>query len=175
MPANHALKPEPLSQTAFAPYGWLLGKPYPVTEGAVAFSNAATDFWHEHLFDAGVAGKTEILWVNYRSNDPAIGSLERHLLTDQAVVPLVGAITQIVALPAADGSPDLDSLRAFRVEPGMGVCMRANIWHATRSEGATCLMLTRRSTTVDLIAGLNGTAAMVETALQSITGVELGQ
>lgn len=118
--------------------------------------------------------RCEILWVNYRSNDPAIGTLECHLLTDQAVVPLVGAITQIVALPAADGSPDLDSLRAFRVEPGMGVCMRRK-WHATRSEGATCLMLTRRSTTVDLIAGLNGTAASAETVLQSVTGVELSK
>lgn len=173
MPANQFLKPEPLSQAAFAPYGWLLGKPYPVTEGAVAFSDAATDFWQEHLFDAGAAGNTEILWVNYRSNNPLIGTLERHLLTDQAVVPLVGAITQIVALPATDGSPDLNSLRAFHVAPGTGVCMRANIWHATRSEGATCLMLTRRSTTVDLIAGLNGTAALVETVLQSVTGVEL--
>lgn len=173
MSTDRLLKLEPLSQTAFAPYGWFLGKPYPTAAGAVAFSDVATDFWQEHIFDPGSAGEVEVLWVNYRNNDKTIGTLERHLLTDQAVVPLVGAITQIVARPAADGSPDLDSLRAFRVEPGSGVCMRANVWHATRSEASTCLMLTRRSTTVDLIAGLNGTHALMESALHSVTGVEL--
>lgn len=141
----------------------------------MAYSNPATDFWHEHLFDAGTEGEVEILWVNYRNNDPSISTLERHLLTDQAVVPLVGAITQIVALSGVEGSPDLGSARALRVEPGTGVCMRANTWHATRSEGATCLMLTRRSTTIDLIAGLKGNAALVETVRQPVTGVELSR
>jgi ureidoglycolate lyase len=168
---------EPLTPDNAALFGWMLGKPLPLEAGAVAFSNAATDFWHEHVFDPGADGETEVLWVNYRNNDPLISSLELHKLTQQAVVPLTGTITQILALEKSDGTPDLDTLRAVTLSPGIGLCMNANVWHATRSAGSTRLMLTRRSTTADLVGHLNsdgGTKPLAETALATIEAVTLG-
>lgn len=156
---------EALSATALEPYGWLLGKPVAAADAALAYTSAASDFWHEHGFQPGPGGETDILWVEYRSADPAITLFEAHRLTQQAVVPLRGGIIQILALPAADGRPDATSIRAFALNPGQGICMRPGIWHATRTSGgnATCLMLSRRSTTADLVAHLNTDTAAAET------------
>jgi len=159
-----------LTAEAVAPYGWMLGKGLPAEPGIPVFSNARTDFWQEHVFDVA-GGEPELLWVNYRDKNPDIDSLEVHLRTQQAIVPLHGEIIQVLALDAGDGTPDPATLRAFRIGPGQGICMRPGCWHATRIEGdeANCLMLTRRSTTVDLIAHLDGGAPMAESALAPIS------
>lgn len=164
-----------LTAEAFASYGWMLGKPIPQGNGVPLFSNDATDFWQEHVFNTGAGGDAEVLWVNYRSASPDVASLEKHLLTQQAIVPLTGAIVQVVARSAADGSPDLDTLAAFRVDPGQGVCMRPGCWHATRVADAevTCLMLTRRSTTLDLIQHLTTDASATESAITPIPSRQL--
>ncbi|MCH1879217.1 ureidoglycolate lyase [Alcaligenes ammonioxydans] len=151
------LTPQSLSPEVFAPYGWMLGKDLTTAPATAAFSNAATDFWHEHAFDTGPSGQTEVLWVNYRIQDPSITTLENHLLTQQALIPLTGEVIHIVAQSTPEGGPDLKTLKAFRIIPGQGVCMRPGCWHSSRVAGkeVTCLMLTRLSTTVDLVAHLS--------------------
>lgn len=158
-----------LSAQAVAPYGWMLGKGLPAKAGVPVFSNARTDFWQEHLFDAA-GGVPELLWVNYRDKNPDIDTLEVHLRTQQAIVPLQGEIIQVLALDAGDGTPDPATLRAFLIAPGQGICMRPGCWHATRvADGeARCLMLTRQSTTIDLIAHLDGGTPMTESALAHV-------
>jgi ureidoglycolate lyase len=148
---------------AFAPYGWVLGKPVPDGGDAVAYTSAASDFWQEHVFDVG-RGEPEILWVTYRDVSPIIDRLEVHRLTEQAVVPLTGEIVQIVGASSADGALDPQSVKAFRVPVGQGICMRPGCWHATRvlASEATCLMLTRRSTTSDLIGHLTAGHPLAE-------------
>jgi ureidoglycolate lyase len=167
MPPNHALAIRILEARSFAPYGWMLGKPMPRGGGIPVFSNPATDFWQEHLFDTGAGGEPEILWVNYRNRNETVESLEMHRLTQQVMVPLSGPVIQIVATSLQDGRPDLSTLAAFRVPPGKGICMRPGCWHATRvrREEVTCLMLTRRSTTVDLIHHLTTGSASEESAI----------
>lgn len=164
-----------LSPSAFAPFGWMLGKPFPTGEDAAAFRSPASDFWSEHLFDPGPEGEEEVLWVSYRDTNPIIGTLEAHSLTQQAVVPLTAEIIQILATSNPDGSPDLTTLSAFRLFPGIGVCMRPGSWHATRavSNEATCLMLTRRSTTADLISHLNHGRPATASAFAEIPPVRL--
>jgi ureidoglycolate lyase len=160
-----------ISPQAFQPYGWMLGKPMPEANGAVAFfSNAATDFWQEHVFDTGPGGETEILWVNYRDNTPILDKLEVHHLTEQAIVPLTGEIIHVVACSDDNGDPDPATIAAFRVPVGQGLCMHAGCWHATRVDAGEvrCLMLTRRSTTKDLISLLDNMAGGQESAYCAI-------
>ena len=159
-----------LTQESFRLFGWALGRG--LQTSSLAFSNAATDFWEEHLFDPGRAGETEILWVNYRDRTKVITRLESHRLTQQIVVPLTGDIVQIVAQSRQDASVDLASMSAFRVKVGEGVCMRAGCWHATRveKEEVRCLMITRRSTTVDLVGHLQGASPLNESALADVNG-----
>jgi ureidoglycolate lyase len=170
-----ALCVEPISEAAVAPFGWMLGKPLPTATDATAFASPASDFWHEHVFNTGDGGKPEILWVKYRSDDPAVARLEVHHLTQQAVVPVIGNIVQIVAASDAAGEPDLSTLRAFTIKPGQGLCMRSGIWHATRSAGgeATCLMLTRESTTIDLVRHLNRGETAEESRMVDIPQLHL--
>ena len=97
-----------------------------------------------------------------------MSSLEVHRPTQQAIVPLSGEIIHIVAGSRHDGSLDEGSISAFRVPVGReGICMRPGCWHTTRVDAAeaTCLMLTRRSTTVDLIGYLNRDASLSESAI----------
>lgn len=167
----HSTRPldvETLFQAEFSSFGIMLGKPYPTAGSPAAFSNAATDFWQEHLFDVGQDGETEILWVNYRNDDPSVAIFEKHVLTEQAVVPLIGSIIQVVALSGQNGGPDLSTARAFHIEPGQGVCMKRGVWHATRSRGSTCMMLTRCSTTLALVAQLNQLPHANETVLYDL-------
>ncbi|THJ35567.1 ureidoglycolate hydrolase [Lampropedia aestuarii] len=173
MPSTQSLSIEPLSAAAFAPYGHMLGDAMQWSEPAAVFSNPATDFWRTHLFQPGAAGDTEILWVNYRSRDLVVSTLEVHHLTQQAIVPLTGAVVHVVACSNAQGLPDLDTLKAFLIPQGLGICMQPGCWHASRvlGEQVTCLMLTRRSTTLDLVAHLNGTSAAQESAFSNISAL----
>lgn len=169
------LRIEPITESAVAPFGWMLGKPLPAAKEAVAFTSPGSDFWHEHVFHAGDGGQHEILWVKYRATDATIAKLEVHHLTQQAVVPVIGSIVQILATSDAAGEPDLSTTRAFAIVSGQGICMRPGTWHATRSMGgeATCLMLTRRSTTVDLIRHLNQGTAAEESRMTDIPPLRL--
>lgn len=163
------LRALPITADAFAPYGWMLGKAFPADPAIPAYTHPTTDFWHEHLFDPGHGGKAEVLWVNYRNTGP-VTQLEVHLRTQQAIVPLTGPVIHIVARSTPAGMPDLGTLAAFSVQPGMGLCMAPGIWHATRVPDApvTCLMLTRQSTTQDLVAHLRDGAPAHESALATI-------
>lgn len=168
---------ETLTTAAAAPYGWMLGKPLPATRNGVIYASPGSDFWQQHLFSAGAQGELEILWVTYRTVDPVVHRMETHLLTEQAVVPLVGRIIQIVAASNPSGDPDLATTRAFAIGPGQGICMRPGTWHATRAvDGeATCLMLTRRSTTVDLVEHLVQAKPASESKLTDIDTIRLIQ
>lgn len=163
---SNLLYVQPLTVDAFRPYGWILGTVR--LDGSIpAYSSVEIDFWQEHVFTSGVGGETEILWVSYKNRQRAVSNLEVHRVTQQAIVPLTGEIIHIVAGSRQDGSPDTDSMSAFRVPVGEGICMLPGCWHTTRVDAAevTCLMLTRRSTTVDLIAYLNGGSSLSESAI----------
>ena len=173
MPPPRSVPVEDITHASVAPFGWLLGKPDPSKPEPFGFRSPASDFWHEHAFDSGTNGDTEVLWVKYRDNGPLVSKLEVHHVTQQAVVPLTNAIVQILCVSHADRSPDLSTLRAFRLSPGVGLCMRPGIWHATRADDATCLMLTRRSTTIDLVDHLVNKYAAKESASSAIPQVRL--
>ena len=167
---------ESLSAESFAPFGWVLGTACPTAPSATFFSHPGSDFWHAHDFDPGEGGETEVLWVNYRSNSLHLRSLEVHWLTEQAIIPLgTGEIVHVVC-PGREGGgrlPDLARLRAFRVGGGLGVCMRPGCWHTSLvlAGQVTCAMLTRRSTTRDLVAHLRGGSAALESSIVELASL----
>jgi ureidoglycolate lyase len=173
MPTSSTITVETPSPASFAPFGWMLGQGSALTKDPVEFRSPATDFWHEHDFDPGAGGDTEVLWVTYRDADSPVSKLEVHHLTQQAVVPLTKEIVQVLCLSDGNRAPDLSTLRAFALSPGVGICMRPGVWHATRADDATCLMLTRRSTTLDLVDHLNNGRAAQESTIVDIPPVHL--
>jgi ureidoglycolate lyase len=172
--SNPVLPLHELTRESFAPFGWALGVVGPglalAAQGAT-FTSPATDFWREHLFDTGVGGPTDVLWVTYRIDEREVAGLEKHLLTQQALMPLNGAVVQVVARSGADGWPDPTTLTAFRVLPGQGLCMAPGCWHTTRvltPVDVQCVMLSRPSTTLDLVHALQEGRAPVESAFAAI-------
>ena len=146
--AARTLPVEPLSAAALAGCGAPLGHAPDAPAAGPSFHSALSDFWHVHEFDPGDGGTPEILWVRYRNSTMVVTALEVHLQTEQAVVPLDGAVIQVVCPTRPDGAPDLDGLRALHVSSGTGVLMSPGCWHTTLVGGdeTTCLMLTRAST-----------------------------
>ena len=173
MPTSTTVTVDTLSPASFAPYGWVLGQSQLPKDVAVEFRSTASDFSHQHLFDPGAGGDTEVLWVTYRDASPAISKLEVHHLTQQAVVPLTQQIFQVLCLSDERQAPNLSTLRAFRISPGVGICMRPGVWHTTRAVDATCLMLTRPSTTADLVAHLTSKQPARESTIVEIAPVRL--
>jgi ureidoglycolate lyase len=167
------IRVEPLTAQAFAPFGAVLGSPFPGERPEAAFGNPGSDFWHAHDFDTGDGGQPELLWVRYRNDSLRVRTLEAHWFTEQAIVPLGGRdIVQVVCPTRSGGgrTPDLARARAFRVTSGQGICMRAGCWHASLVTGGetTCLMITRRSTTLDLVAHLQGASAATESGIVAV-------
>ena len=168
--AARTLPVEPLSAAALAGCGAPLGHAPDAPAAGPSFHSALSDFWHVHEFDPGDGGTPEILWVRYRNSTMVVTALEVHLQTEQAVVPLDGAVIQVVCLTRPDGAPDLDRLRALHVPSGTGVLMSPGCWHTTLVGGdeTTCLMLTRASTTRDLVAHLHEGAPARESRIVAL-------
>lgn len=164
----------PTAQTA-APYGSLLGKPFPEERDAIASFRTPSGMavWRQELFDVGPGGEPEIAWVIHKGADPIVTRFEKHDLTEQAVIPLTGDLIQIVALSGADEAPDLSTIRAFRLTPGIGLSMGRNIWHASRSKGITLAMLTRGSTSVAMARFQKKEGPISETAFRETSPIRL--
>jgi len=180
MKPNRAIQIEPLSKAAFSPYGQVLGTPFPLQPGEADFTHPGSDFWHMHDFNPGAHGTSEVLWVNYRNDSMLLRTLEVHWLTQQAIVPLGnGTLVHVVCPTRDDGSqlPDIDRLRAFLVTGGQGVCMNPGCWHNSFvfDGQTTCLMLTRSSSTRDLVSYLNGKSVAVESAFFDLAASEEGE
>lgn len=171
-PDSPVIVVQALTEQGFSPYGAMLGTP--VGSRQPSFSNDLTDFWHQHLFNPGKGGHVEVLWVNYRNNVNKFSSLELHRHTQQVIVPVSGpGVVHVVALPssnATDLEPNLHTLQAFWVPMGQGVCMNPLCWHATFVAQAqvTCLMLTRSSTTSDLVQALQNETQPTESLIHRI-------
>lgn len=163
----------PTEQSA-APYGAMLGQPFPEGGAVASFKTpSGMAVWRQHLFDAGKDGEFEIVWVNHGGSDPVVTRLEQHHLTEQAIIPLTGDLIHIVALTGRDGAPDLATVNAFRLAPGIGLCMAKDVWHTSRSRGITNLMLTRASTSVDMTRYQTKQGDPVETTLKDIPPIRL--
>ncbi|NPT46442.1 ureidoglycolate hydrolase [Paraburkholderia sp. 1N] len=159
-----------LTPASFSPFGWVLGKAMATAGDKPFFKGATLSMWREHLFDTGAPNETEIVWGSFSDDDPIVRTLETRLLTQQAVVPLTGPLIQIVAASNESGGPDIDSIRAFEIPIGMGTFVRPGCWHAIRvSKGEVmALLLSRQSTTYDLIVHLHTGCPTAESSRNSI-------
>jgi len=116
---THHLSAEPLTASAFEPYGVLLtpmedGTPFTAEEAVLDVSKGIPRFYLMHLDDKA----------------PEFVRVTRHLETTQTLM-AVGDVEWTIAV-AAPGieEPTLDDLRAFRIPPRTAITMRKGTWHA---------------------------------------------
>ena len=89
---------EPLESFAFEAFGWVLGTACPAAPTATAYRSPGSDFWHQHDFDPGEGGATEVLWVDYRNNRRQVHALEAHWLTPVSYTHLDADRAQLVQI-----------------------------------------------------------------------------
>lgn len=173
---------EPLTPEAFAPFGWVIGRK-PAPGDTDVMGNEITKWRGDHVFDPGVGGEVEMVWVNYCWKPFVCQWVESHRLTHQSFIPLGGSVPviHVVAPPpedpdAPDIAPDLSKARAFLLDGTMGTCLRRGTWHAHFPVGgvANFLMITRESSTRDienrLAAGENTFAETVRSPTPGADG-----
>lgn len=117
---------EPITAEAFAPFGELL-TPRPVADKMI---NAGRCERHHALATVERHGGEAIISI-FRSEPVSLPYdctlLERHPLGSQAFMPLAPEAWLSVVAPDEDGIPGTP--RAFLVPAGMGVNLRAGVWH----------------------------------------------
>jgi ureidoglycolate lyase len=132
------LVPEPLTQAGFAPFGEV-----------IVHDKAERQQMVPGVFDAEGGATTPaltLMWLDQAQAFPiTVSKLERHPHSAQSFLPLVNADCLLVACHASrDGSPDLETLKAFLATGQQGVLYRRNVWHkgvTPLADGAQLAML----------------------------------
>ncbi|MHA1536478.1 MAG: ureidoglycolate lyase [Alphaproteobacteria bacterium] len=126
---THRLKPNPLTASAFAPFGDVIE-----TAGHAprSINQGTTQRYHDLArIDTGREAGRPLLNIFAALPPPPplwIAMIERHPLGSQAFVPLDGAAFLIVvAAPGED--PKADDLLAFLARDGQGVNYAPGVWH----------------------------------------------
>jgi ureidoglycolate lyase len=121
------LKPAPLTQDAFAPFGDVIELdghvPLTINQG---FAKRFNDLAHiDVAMDGGMAG-VSLFTANPRPNPVAITLMERHPLGSQLFYPLQSEPWLIVV---CDNPRDAASYQAFTATGQQGVNYARGIWH----------------------------------------------
>ena len=179
MATHTTIRVEPITAAGYAPFGWVFGEQPPAPRRDWVDSDGA-GFWHEHDFLVGDGGDVEFVWVTYKARPAIATQMEAHRLTEQAIVPVTGQpLLHIVAPPnedplAEDIAPDVSAARAFYMDGTKGVCMKVGTWHMHFALGDNRhFMVTRRSTTNDILGGIRDGRQMQETVIVSIEPIVL--
>ncbi len=122
------LRPEALTQAAFAPYGTVIetdgAKSFPINEGTTTRFHALAQA------DVAAEGGSPILSIfrgTTRSRPIEICMMERHPIGSQAFYPLSPQPWLVVV--ARGEAPGPGDLRAFLAQGNQGVQYARNVWH----------------------------------------------
>ncbi|WP_407333863.1 ureidoglycolate lyase [Enterovibrio sp. 27052020O] len=122
------LKPEPLTQYSFAPFGDVIE-----AEDREFFmiNNGSTRRYHKLAttqVDEGSGVIINIFEATPLSYPLSVKMMERHPKGSQAFMPLLGNDYLVLVAPVGD-EPDLLSIRAFYAKGTQGVNYHRSVWH----------------------------------------------
>ena len=117
------IRPEPISEAAFAPFGTLIRH-----RDGVAIADASSAFVHDPA-----ARQPVMEWVHMTESITlplSVTRLEHHPFSSQTFLPHSGSpFLVVVCASFADGTPDVSGARAFEVPGTLGVTFHAKVWH----------------------------------------------
>lgn len=129
MPTPHVLSVEPLTRSAFAPFGDVIQADGHAVHYSINEGN--TERFHDLAqIDPGPQGRAivSIFRGHARSLPFAIRMMERHPKGSQAFIPLSGH-PWLVVVAARDTRPQAQDLRAFLCTAQQGVNYAPGVWH----------------------------------------------
>jgi ureidoglycolate lyase len=122
---------EPLTQERFAPFGDVISAGRGAGKDANQGSAVRFD-WTSKLESTRPHANANLVVARCqpRRIPFEVKLLERHPCSTQAFLPMLCArYLVVVSLALEDGSPNLETLRAFECKPGQGINYRRNVWH----------------------------------------------
>jgi ureidoglycolate lyase len=128
---SEALRAQPLTREAFAPFGDVIG----LSLGGGTSANQGTATRYDRVAQlASTRPEAQPNLAVFRSVAKAlpfeVRLVERHPCSTQMFVPLACQRFLVVVCPSdARGEPDVAQLRAFVCGPGQGVNYHAGVWH----------------------------------------------
>ncbi len=120
---------EELSPEAFMPFGQVVEQPPRACDAA----GPGWKWWGENLLLAGIEESYAIGYLDLQPVSLCFDWAERHMQTDELVIPLGGDCAVYVAPPhyleEPDRLPARETFRAFRVPVGKAVLFGKGVWH----------------------------------------------
>lgn len=158
-----AVKPQPLTEESFAPYGRVIGGG---ERREPDFNNeGGTKGWRHDL----QIEKPLYMTLETPPGTRIVSQLECHLNVTQTFLPLGGGpAALVVAKPTHHGLPEPDDVAAFLLDGSVGYALHVGTWHSLdrlpTSETATMwLMITDSDTQADLVNVRTETAVHTRT------------
>ena len=122
-PRSYIVPLEPLSPDAFAPFGDVATRP--TGERRRYLPTMSNDADAAQTFAFWISGAAAQAQLPLRAT-----TLERHPYSAQTFVPLGSArYLAVVCATAANGDPDLATLRGFLAGPEQAITYARNVWH----------------------------------------------
>jgi ureidoglycolate lyase len=124
-----ALKVEPLTREAFAPFGDVIEASDAVNHFTINAGN--TERFHDLAnIDVGQDGKAivSIFRGQPRMLPFTVAMMERHPKGSQAFIPMSGR-PYLVVVADKNSTPTVNDLRCFLAQPSQGVNYAAGVWH----------------------------------------------
>jgi ureidoglycolate hydrolase len=120
-----------LTKENFAPYGQLFE--IQTGEGASCITERF-NFWPRLATFRCERGEVQIGISTFLKRPFRLCSMERHLTSEEVMIPLTGSV--VIAFAAEDGAdpeelPDAGRVEAFLIPPAKGIVVKRNVWHWT--------------------------------------------
>ena len=123
------LKIEDLTVESFAPFGEVIQQPARDKDA----SGPGWTWWGQNHLLAGGDRNYAIGYLDLQPADLKFDWAERHMHSDELLVPMGGDCLVYVGPPdhpeEPDRLPDLDRFHVFRLQQGQGVLLGKGVWH----------------------------------------------
>jgi ureidoglycolate lyase len=123
------LKIEDLTVESFAPFGEVIQQPARTQDA----SGPGWTWWGQNHLMAGGDRNYAIGYLDLQPADLKFDWAERHMHSDELLIPMGGDCLVYVGPPddpdQPDRLPDLERFRVFRLRKGQGVLLGKGVWH----------------------------------------------
>jgi ureidoglycolate lyase len=139
------IRAETLDAEAFAPFGRVVEEP----GGPPDATGDPWRWWAETALLDDAGGRYAVGYLEVDEGRRRFDWAERHLASQELVVPVRGELLVYVGPGDQGGTPAADRFRVFRVGPGQAALFERGVWHGAplaADTTATALVLLREGT-----------------------------
>ena len=116
---------EPLTAAAFTPFGRVFDTPAREPDSV----GDPWSWWAETALLEPAGGQWAVGYLEVRDGRSGFDWAERHLRSEELVVPVRGELALYAGPPDQGDRPDPARFRVFRVSPGQAVVLGTGVWH----------------------------------------------